>query len=621
MKLRQVLFEWLESRIQFDKINAGGMAPGKSVWAFIWFHLADIKWWLLAVFIASFLFSVFEAALFLSVGWAIDFLNKTNPEKFLQEYGIVSFGILSGIVLVRPLLFFISHALVDQVVVPSITNRIRWNSHNHTINQPIGYFNDDLSGRLVARVVHSGDSVRGASIDIIDNVSYVLVFCIVSSIYFGTLSSSLVWVLATWAALFFALVVYFTGEARSRSELNSSSRSLVTARLVDSYTNIATVKIFAQHETENEHVHSALGAWVKSFQNLTRLTTGILTLLQLLNSLLLAMMGALTVWLWTKEEISLGAIAATMGLVLRIVGMSGWILNLFRGVFENVGSTQEAMKSLAASPTIPTTSSVSQLKLKQGCISFRDVTYGYKAGHNVLSNFSLDIKGGEKLGIIGPSGAGKSTIVDLLLRLYELKEGRIELDGQNIADVTASSLRGAFAVVSQNTPLLNRSIYDNIAYGRPDAAEEEVYEAARLARAWDFVMEIRDNEGNSGFASHVGERGVKLSGGQRQRIAIARAILKNAPILVLDEATSALDIELEAAIQDNLGRLMKDRTAVVIAHRLTTISALDRIISLEAGRITEQGTHDELISSNGIYSRLWKTQGVNSIQYTRSIIS
>ncbi|MGL4729907.1 MAG: ABC transporter ATP-binding protein, partial [Bosea sp. (in: a-proteobacteria)] len=408
------------------------------------------------------------------------------------------------------------------------------------------------------------------------------------------------------------LMRYFIPRAIQRSDANSHARSKVNGRIVDAYTNILTVKLFARADAERSAVREGLAEWNAAFLNLTRLITGVTSLLQLVNSVLIVVIGALCLHFWGKGEMSPGAVAAAIAMVLRLVQMSGWVMHTIRGVFENIGAVQESMETIARPHALVDRSDAVELKVSTGAVTFEAIRFSYHGDQStrppLFDKLTITIRSGEKIGLVGPSGAGKSTLVNLLLRLHDVQAGRILIDGQDIAGVRQDSLREQIAVVTQDTSLLHRSIRDNIAYGRPDAVEAEIARAAMLAKADDFIPHLEDQAGRKGYDSRVGERGVKLSGGQRQRIAIARVLLKDAPILILDEATSALDSESEAAIQDQLTSLMAGKTVIAIAHRLSTIAALDRLIVMDGGKIVDEGTHAQLIARGGLYARLWARQ-------------
>jgi ATP-binding cassette subfamily B multidrug efflux pump len=602
------LFRWLESRIDVFAPFDEQETPPRGVWPFMWHHIKGVKGWMALIMLTGLGFSGIEAAMYLMVGWFVDLLSTQSPQTIFRDHGWLLAGAAFLLVVVRPLVYFANHAIVDQVVVPQITNQIRWRNHVYTLGHALGYFQNDFAGRLSARVIQAGQSIRGATIEVIDDLWYALVFATVAIGFFGKTSLWLALPVILWLSAYVALLIYFVPRAKQRSEANSLGRSTTTGRIVDSYTNILTVKLFARADAERSAVRDSLSRWNASFLNLSRLITGVSVILQTMNSLLVVATAWLALLLWSQGEMTPGAVAAAIGLVLRLVQMSGWLIHLVRGIFENIGSVQESMETIAKPHDLPDAPGAVPLVVDKGAISFEKIRFNYGRSQGLFEGLDLQIKPGERIGLVGPSGAGKSTLVNLLLRLYPLEGGRILIDGQDIAHVTQDSLRAQIGMVTQDNSLLHRSIGDNIAYGRMGASEAEIARAAEQAEAHGFILGLGDQDGRKGFDSRVGERGVKLSGGQRQRIAIARVLLKDAPILILDEATSALDSEVEAAIQQQLAALMQGKTVIAIAHRLSTIAALDRLIVLDQGRIADIGSHEELIARGGLYARLWARQ-------------
>ncbi|MEN5081352.1 ABC transporter ATP-binding protein [Bosea sp. TWI1241] len=602
------LFRFLESRIDVFAPFDERETPPRGVFAFMWHHIKGVKSWLVLIMLSGLAFSGIEAALYLMVGWFVDLLSSHSPQEVFASHGWLLAGAAFLIVVVRPLVYFVNHAIVDQVVVPQITNQIRWRNHVYTLGHALSYFQNDFAGRLSSRVIQTGQAIRGATIEVIDDLWYALVFASVAIGFFGSTSPWLALPVLVWLAGYVALLVYFVPRAKRRSEANSHGRSATTGRVVDAYTNILTVKLFARADAERSAVREALTRWNAAFLDLSRLITGVSVILQTMNSLLIVAIAALSLQLWSQGAMTPGGVAAAIGLVLRLVTMSTWLIHLVRGVFENIGSVQESMETIARPHDLADPPGARALEVRQGGVRFEQVRFNYGRPSGLFEGLDLTIRPGEKIGLVGPSGAGKSTLVNLLLRLYPLDGGRIVIDGQDIAQVSQESLRAQIGMVTQDNSLLHRSIGDNIAYGRAGASAEEVAAAARQAAAHDFVLGLTDQDGRTGFESRVGERGVKLSGGQRQRIAIARVLLKDAPILILDEATSALDSEVEAEIQAQLALLMEGKTVIAIAHRLSTIAELDRLIVLDKGRIVDMGTHAELVARGGLYARLWARQ-------------
>ncbi len=602
------LFRFLESRIDVFAPFDERETPPTGVFRFMWHHIKSAKGWMALIMLTGLGFSGIEAAMYLMVGWFVDLLTKNSPEQVFSEHGWLLIGAAILVTVVRPLVYFANHAIVDQVVVPQITNQIRWRNHVYTLGHALSYFQNDFAGRLSSRVIQAGQAIRGATIEVIDDLWYALIFASVALGFFGSTSIWLALPVLVWLAAYVALLVYFVPRAKQRSEANSLGRSTTTGRIVDAYTNILTVKLFARADAERSAVRDSLTRWNASFLNLSRLITGVSVILQTMNSALVVATAWISLHLWAQGQMTPGAVAAAIGLVLRLVQMSSWLIHLVRGVFENIGSVQESMETIAKPHDLPDAPGALPLKVAQGGVRFEQIRFNYGKPLGLFDNLDLEIKPGEKVGLVGPSGAGKSTLVNLLLRLYPLDSGRILIDGQDIAHVTQESLRSQIGMVTQDNSLLHRSIGDNIAYGRIGATQDEIAAAAKRAAAHDFVLGLSDQDGRHGFDSRVGERGVKLSGGQRQRIAIARVLLKDAPILILDEATSALDSEVEAEIQAQLSTLMEGKTVIAIAHRLSTIAALDRLIVLDKGRIVDMGSHDELVRRGGLYARLWARQ-------------
>jgi len=489
-----------------------------------------------------------------------------------------------------------------------MTSMIRWQNHKYVLKQSLNFFQSDFAGRIAQRIMQTGSSLRDSAVQTVDAIWHVAIYAASALFLFAEADWRLMIPLIIWIVLYGLCLRYFVPRVKQRSVESSEARSKLMGYIVDGYTNISTLKLFAHSSLEQQYAREAISHQTYKTQLAGRLLTGMAFAITSLNGMLIVSTTGLALWLWTQSLISVGAIALATGLVIRIVNMSGWIMWVVNGIFENIGTVQDGLHTIAQPLTVTDKPQAKPLKVDQGAIHFDHIDFNYGKGSRVIHNLDLAIRPGEKIGLIGPSGAGKSTLVNLLLRLYDLDGGRILIDGQDIAQVTQESLRAQIGMITQDTSLLHRSIRDNLLYGRPEATEEELQLAIRQARADEFIPQLYDAQGRTGLDAHVGERGVKLSGGQRQRIAIARVLLKNAPILILDEATSALDSEVEAAIQESFEHLMKGKTVIAIAHRLSTIVKMDRLIVLEKGQIVEAGSHSELLQHNGPYARLWQHQ-------------
>lgn len=604
-----MFLDWLERRIDpFAPFDEARMPP-KTVGGFAWFYLRPIRGALVALFVIAVIAGVVESSLYLVMRWFIDLLGTSDRATVLTDH---AWGIGLALVLVaviRPASIWAHEALSNQLVVPQATNMIRWRAHLYTLGHALSYFQGDFAGRLANRIVQVGPAVRELAVVFIDTLLYVAIYALTALGLFGSISPWLALPVVAWLILYAVLTTWFVPRARARSHATAETRSALIGRVVDSYTNILTVKLFARDLEERAAVRDAVRLNTDTYLHQFRLVTATTSLLGLLNSALLIATAWACLVLWQAGGMTTGEASAGLALVLRLIAMSGWVMQTVRGVFENVGVIQESMQTISRPHALIDAPDAKTLAVTGGEVRYEKVGFHYGRGDaSIIEDFSLTVRAGERVGLVGVSGAGKSTLAALLLRLYDVEDGRILIDGQDIATVTQASLRQAVAMVSQDTSLLHRSIRDNIAYGRPDASDEAVARAARLAHADGFIADLVDHKGRRGYEAHVGERGVKLSGGQRQRIAIARVMLKDAPILILDEATSALDSQVEAAIQESLDTLMAGKTVLAIAHRLSTIAAMDRLVVIEAGRIVEEGTHAQLVARGGVYAGLWARQ-------------
>ncbi len=582
--------------------------PPKSTAAFFWHFLGPIRWLLLITLAVSGIAAGAELALYAFLGVLVDWISEGAPESFLDDHGWALIGMAFVALLLRPTATLASRGLINLAIVPGLTNRVRWLNHRYVLRQSLTYFQNDFAGRIAQKVLQTGHAVREAVVNVIDGVWFLAIYLFGTLALFAGIDWRMLVPVLVWITAYGAVIYFMVPPVRRKSAAVSEANSALTGRIVDSYTNIQSVKLFAHTEREDSFVAEVIGRHTNAFRRLMRAIFVMTVTLTLLNTVLILAVTALAVVLWMDASISVGAIAVAIGLIIRLTQMSGWILRTITHLFESIGTVQNGIETISQPYEVTDQRGAPALNVTAGEVRFEDIGFHYGQEGGVIDKLSLTVRPGEKVGIVGRSGAGKSTLVNLLLRFYDLESGRILIDGQDIAQVTQSSLRAQIAMVTQDTALLHRSIRDNIVYGRPQASEEEMRRAAELAEATSFIPELRDLMGRRGYDAHVGERGVKLSGGQRQRIAIARVILKDAPILVLDEATSALDSEVEAAIQSQLQHLMRGKTVIAIAHRLSTIAAMDRLVVMDKGHIVEQGNHAELLAQGGLYAQLWERQ-------------
>ncbi|QIZ61829.1 ABC transporter ATP-binding protein [Acinetobacter indicus] len=600
------MFKWFESLVNPYPTKGLNKPLPTRFFPFVWQAARGVRPYLLLLVLCTAGAASFEALLYAKIGELVNWLSQSQPDTFLAEHQ-TNLTILTFILLANIFFASLQSIIKHQILYSNFPMRLRWRFHNLLLRQSLDFFHNDFAGRLSAKVMQTALAVREFWIILGDMLAYVVIYFITISVVLGAISPMLIIPLLVWLGLFIAAASYFIPRLSRISNSQADARAVMTGRVTDAYTNIQTVKLFAHAGRESQYAKESMQEFMVTVYKQMRLGAQYEISINLLTVVLYVGVLGTALWLWMNGQAELGIIAATTAMILKLNSIAEFMMWQTSALFENVGTIQDGMKTLGRPITIEDKPDAKTLNVAQGEIKFENVSFAYNE-KNVIEQFNLTIRPGEKIGIVGRSGAGKSTLIQLLLHFYQINQGRILIDGQDIVDVTQDSLRKNIALVTQDTSLLHRTVAENIKYGRPDASDEEMYAAVAKAKAEEFIPQLTDLRGKRGYEAYVGERGVKLSGGQRQRIAIARVFLKDAPILILDEATSALDSEVEAAIQSSLDELMQGKTVIAIAHRLSTIAQMDRLIVLDQGQIAEQGTHDELVALNGIYAQLWQRQ-------------
>ena len=574
---------------------------------FLWAASLGVRGHMVAVIGLTALIGAFEALLFALVGEMVDWISLVEPSQLFAQRGRELFW-LAALLLASVLIVALQALFKYQTLFGNFPMRLRWNFHRLMLSQSMNFYQDEFAGRISTKVMQTALAVRDVLLGVGDIMVFVVIYFVTMVSVVGTFDVLLLLPFVLWVSLYALVLRFFVPKIGRVGKEQADKRSLMTGRITDAYTNISTVKLFSHADREAQYARSAMQEFMETAYAQMRLASGFEIANHVLGMVLVVSTSGLVLWLWTQGSVGVGSVAAATAMSLRLNGISHWVMWELASLFENIGTVRDGMNMLSKRQTVVDRERAPELKVREGQIRFESVRFTYDDNRNVIHGLDLLIRPGEKVGLVGPSGAGKSTVTNLLLRLYDLSSGRILIDGQDVSQVSQTSLRANIGMVTQDTSLLHRSVRDNLLYGQPSALEAEICQALQSAEAESFIELLRDPSGRKGLDAHVGERGVKLSGGQRQRVAIARVMLKNAPILILDEATSALDSEIEAAIQQSLYRLMEGKTVLAIAHRLSTIAAMDRLIVMDEGRIVEEGTHQELLERGGLYSRLWAHQ-------------
>lgn len=625
------LFNFFETRLSAFPDNKVPL-PKRGLFKFLWACTYGLRKWLILFMIFTAGIGVYEALLYAWIGDLVDWMGIYTPTTLWAEKS-ATLKLMFAVLILSPIWVGLASLVHFQVIQGVFPMQMRWRFHKRMLGQSMEFYQNEFSGRVSAKVMQTALAVRETVITVVDMMTYVLVFFVTSGIILFKLDSLLLIPFALWIVMFGATLWYFLPKLRETSSIQANARALMTGRITDAYANIMTVKLFSHSRRELGYAKAAMQQFLGTVHAQMRWVTTLEFVNHLVSITLIGSTAAIGLYLWQRGDVGVGALAMATAMALRLNSMTHWIMWQMASLFESIGTVQDGIRTLSTPQKVVDAEDAKELSIKEGRISFENVDFGYEGSAKanmglkvataednldnseasehyikLLDDFNLDIKPGEKIGLVGRSGAGKSTLVNLLLRFYDVDSGRITIDNQAIDEVTQESLRRQIGMVTQDTSLLHRTVRENIAYGRPTATDAEIIAACKEAQAWEFIQELHDAKGHTGLDTQVGERGVKLSGGQRQRIAIARVMLKNAPILLLDEATSALDSEVEHAITESLNAMMEGKTVIAIAHRLSTIAALDRLVVMDKGRIIEQGSHEELLAKNGVYASLWERQ-------------
>lgn len=634
------LFNFFETRLSAFPENKIPL-PKEGLFKFLWACTYGLRKWLVLFMVLTAGIGVYEALLYAWIGDLVDWMGSYTPATLWAEKS-ATLKLMFAVLILSPFWVGLASLVHFQVIQGVFPMQMRWRFHKRMLGQSMEFYQNEFSGRVSAKVMQTALAVRDTVITVVDMMTYVLVFFVTSGIILFQLDSLLLIPFALWLVMFGATLWYFLPKLRQTASTQANARALMTGRITDAYANIMTVKLFSHSQRELGYAKSAMKQFLATVHAQMRWVSVLEFVNHLVSVTLIGSTAAIGLYLWQRGDVGVGALAMATAMALRLNSMTHWIMWQMASLFESIGTVQDGIRTLSTPQKVVDAPDAKELVIEEGHIKFENVDFGYEGNAEapmrlkvateddmenkdslpssstdslpnpnyvkLLDNFNLDIKPGEKIGLVGRSGAGKSTLVNLLLRFFDVDSGRITIDNQAIHEVTQESLRRQIGMVTQDTSLLHRTVRENIAYGRPTATDEEIIAACKEAQAWEFIQELHDAKGNTGLDTQVGERGVKLSGGQRQRIAIARVMLKNAPILLLDEATSALDSEVEHAITESLNSMMTGKTVIAIAHRLSTIAALDRLVVMDKGRIIEQGSHEELLAKNGIYAGLWERQ-------------